>query len=80
MFKIVDERNEKLHRFHEDITFLLRDGKVGGHTGKSQNHIHFHLIPDFDLAEAETKSDVNREFFEQEEYETLVTMLKKKYL
>ncbi|NOZ44310.1 MAG: HIT domain-containing protein [bacterium] len=49
MYKIVDERTEKLHRYHKDVTLMLRDGKVGGTTGKSQNHIHFHLIPDYDI-------------------------------
>jgi len=80
MFEILDEWNEKFHRFYNDTTFLLRDGKVNGTTWKSQNHLHFHLIPNYDIADAEKLWSSDRKFFNDKEYLELTKRMKEKFL
>ncbi len=79
MYHIVDDRAEKLHHYHEDVILLLRDGKVWWHTGKSQNHIHFHLLPDYDFWWESDSGSIDRKFFDEDEYMGLVDKIKNKY-
>jgi len=79
MYEIVDERTEKLHKYHEDVTLLLRDWKIEWHTGKSQNHIHFHLIPDYDIWNQSNKINPSRKFFDDDEYIAITNKIRDKY-
>lgn len=47
--QLIKKRMQVLRQRYIDINLLLRDGFTGGKIGKSQNHLHFHLIPSMDI-------------------------------
>ena len=75
---LVDTRAKKLHLKHSAVNLLLRDGLVGGASGKSVNHLHFHLIPDCPIG-AEENNSPEREFLEDQAYTSLVEEIKQTY-
>ena len=79
MFQLLEDWNLKLHKNHDDVNLLLRDGLVWGNTEKSVNHLHFHLIPDCPIwAEWDLNSE-KREWFDDEKYISITTEIRKKF-
>lgn len=38
-----------LYKRHQEVVVFLRQGKVGGKTGKSVHHLHWHIVPHFQI-------------------------------
>lgn len=58
-----------LHKHHQDINILLRDGRVGWSIGKSIDHLHWHLIPSLAMSGKNTGDD--RKYLDDQEFATL---------
>jgi diadenosine tetraphosphate (Ap4A) HIT family hydrolase len=69
-------RNAKLHQHHKAVTLLLRDCEYRQDTGKSINHLHFHLVPDRYIG---IVRDSEREFLSDDDYSKEIERLKKLY-
>jgi diadenosine tetraphosphate (Ap4A) HIT family hydrolase len=80
MWQLLGERTTKLRKKHKDINLLLRDWLVGWNTGKSINHLHFHLIPDCSIWLKGVEDPDNRKFFNDEEYIENVEKIRKDFL
>jgi len=80
LYQIVDEWAAKLHKQYADVDLLLKDGLVGGHSWKSQNHLHFHLIPDYELWWQNKSEDIKREFLEEDKYQKIVKRIQSQYI
>ena len=79
MFELLEIRNIKLHKNHDDVNLLLRDGLVWGNTQKSVNHLHFHLIPDCPIWAEGSLNWANRKWFDDIEYINITTEIIKKF-
>ncbi len=79
LFSILEERTEKLHQQHNSVNLLLRDWLVGWNSGKSINHLHFHLIPDTEIWSEKCFIENDRPFYESQEYRQRTENMKKKY-
>ena len=79
LHELVDTWAIKLHKNHQAVNLLLRDGLVSEISGKSINHLHFHLIPDCPIG-ADDKSLSDREFFDNETYIMVTKKIKEQYL
>lgn len=81
MFKLVNKRTNKLHMKHKGVSLLLRDGLVKDKiTGKSINHLHFHLLPDIGVEIESNKESQNRTWLEDNEYKKIAQAYKKIFL
>lgn len=81
MYELIEKWTVKLHKKHNDVNLLLRDGLVGWTSEKSVNHLHFHLIPDCAISTEENLADwSDREFFDDEEYAAITKEIRDNYL
>jgi len=78
LHELVDVWATKLHAKHDTVNLLLRDGLVGWVSGKSVNHLHFHLIPDCPIG-AEWKDTPERPFLDGQTYSKLIDTIKHIY-
>lgn len=74
MHDLVDTRANKLHKIHDSVNLLLRDGLVWWKSNKSVNHLHFHLIPDCEISTKQITD--NRTFLKNTEYQELINKIK----
>ncbi len=79
MFKLLEKWTTKLHKIHPDINLLLRDGLVWWKTGKSVNHLHFHLIPDCSIWAEWQLNSIERKWYDETEYEIIVKEIKSNF-
>ena len=80
LHELVDKWTKKLHKYHNSVNLLLRDGLVGDkNCGKSVNHLHFHLIPDCDISEKTGKGESDREFLDEKKYKEITQNIKKNF-
>ncbi len=75
LMKLLQKRDKKLHKKHDDVNLLLRDWHVWWNTEKSVDHMHFHLIPD--LAVSWHSDWPNRYFLTEKEVLAEVKRIKK---
>lgn len=81
LFLVLEDWTKKLHNKHKSVNLLLRDGYVWWESGKSINHLHFHLIPDIPIGSKDLLDENNdRYFFSDEEYQDLTKKLKIEFL
>ena len=64
-FDLIETRTNLLHTQHKNVDLFLKDCIVG-ETGKTVEHLHFHLIPDCQLVTE--NGGVDREFLDEQQY------------
>lgn len=74
---LTKKRLTLLHKHHQDINILLRDGRVGWSIGKSIDHLHWHLIPSLAMSGKNTGDD--RKFFNDQEFMELTQKFHQTY-
>lgn len=83
MYDLIDKWSKKLHTMHNWVNLLLRDWLVWDDLDteiqKSINHLHFHLIPDCPIW-ADTMSDSDRKYYDDDEYFDLAKNIRIKFL
>ncbi len=75
LFIVLEDRTEKLHTKHKSVNLLLRDGLVGWKSGKSVNHLHFHLIPDLEIGSKKVLSDSSRIWYDDDDYQNITNTI-----
>ena len=73
---LTEERNKKLHQHHKSTSILMRDTLSNQGTGKSINHLHFHIVPDRYIG---IIRDGERDFFSDEENRKEIKRMKRLY-
>ena len=81
MYTLVNKWTNKLHTKHKGVSLLLRDGLVKDKiTGKSINHLHFHLLPDIGVEIESNEKAQNRIRLEDTKYTKIAQKYRKTFL
>ena len=73
LFDLIEIRTMYLHTQHKNVDLFLKDCVVG-ETGKTVEHLHFHLIPDCQLVTENGGND--REFLDDQTYARNISQIK----
>ena len=50
LIPLIEKWTKKLEKLYQEVNLLLRDWVANWTSGKSINHLHFHLVPDCEIS------------------------------
>ncbi|MEI7562589.1 MAG: HIT family protein [bacterium] len=77
LFDLIEKWTILLHAQHKNVDLFLKDCVVG-ETGKTIEHLHFHLIPDCQLVTANGGEE--REFLDDQSYGNYIIEIKETFM